>query len=69
MYNSQGVTKKHTSARLNSKFAFQYGKIEIRAKLPSGLGTWPAIWTLRKNINENGAYWDNRCYGTTCWPA
>ena len=68
-FNSQGVTKQYTSARLNSKFAFQYGKIEIRAKLPSGLGTWPAIWTLGKNINENGAYWDNEGYGTTSWPA
>ena len=69
VYSSQGVTKQYTSARLNSKFAFQYGKIEIRAKLPSGLGTWPAIWTLGKNINENGAYWDNEGYGTTSWPA
>ena len=69
VYSSQGVTKQYTSARLNSKFAFQYGKIEIRAKLPSGLGTWPAIWTLGRNINENGAYWDNEGYGTTSWPA
>ena len=69
VYNSQGVTKQYTSARLNSKFAFQYGKIEIRAKLPSGIGTWPAIWTLGKNINENGAYWYNQGYGTTSWPA
>ena len=69
VYSNQGVTKQYTSARLNSKFAFQYGKIEIRAKLPSGLGTWPAIWTLGKNINENGAYWDNQGYGTTSWPA
>ena len=69
VYSSQGVTKQYTSARLNSKFAFQYGKIEIRAKLPSGLGTWPAIWTLGRNINENGAYWDNQGYGTTSWPA
>ncbi len=29
MYNSQGVKKQYRSARLNSKFAFQYGKIEI----------------------------------------
>ena len=33
------------------------------------MGTWPAIWTLGKNINENGAYWDNQGYGTTSWPA
>ena len=68
-YTDQGVTKQYTSARLNSKFAFQYGRIEVRAKLPSGAGTWPAIWMLGKNINEDGAYWDNQGYGTTYWPA
>jgi len=34
-----------------------------------GGGTWPAIWTLGKNINEDGAYWDLEGYGTTNWPA
>lgn len=68
-YTDQGVTKQYTSARLNSKFAFQYGRVEVRAKLPSGPGTWPAIWMLGKNINEDGAYWDNQGYGTTPWPA
>lgn len=28
------------------KFAFQYGKIEIRVKLESAQGAWPAIWML-----------------------
>ena len=68
-FTDQGVTKQHTSARLNSKFAFTYGKVEVRAKLPFGVGTWPAIWTLGKNINEDGAYWDNLGLGTTGWPA
>ncbi|MBR8535720.1 family 16 glycosylhydrolase [Carboxylicivirga sediminis] len=68
-YTDQGVTKNYTSARLNSKFAFTYGKVEVRAKLPSGTGTWPAIWMLGKNINEDGAYWDNEGYGTKPWPA
>ena len=65
----QGVTKNYTSARLNSKFAFTYGRVEVRAKLPTGVGTWPAIWMLGKNISENGAYWDNEGFGTTNWPA
>ncbi|MEZ4983841.1 MAG: family 16 glycosylhydrolase [Saprospiraceae bacterium] len=39
------------------------------AKLPTGVGTWPAIWMLGKNINENGAYWQSQGYGTTGWPA
>ena len=38
--------KKYSSARLNSKAAWQYGRIEIRAKLPNGRGTWPAIWMM-----------------------
>jgi beta-glucanase (GH16 family) len=68
-YTDQGFTKQYTSARLNSKFAFQYGRVEVRAKLPSGIGTWPAIWMLGKNIDEDGAYWDNIGHGTTAWPA
>ncbi len=38
----------YTSARLISKGKgdWKYGKIEVRAKLPKGLGTWPAIWML-----------------------
>ena len=68
-YTNQGVTKNYTSARLNSKFAFRYGRVEVRAKLASVAGTWPAIWMLGKNINENGAYWDNLGYGTSSWPS
>lgn len=68
-FTDQGQTKQYTSARLNSKFAFTYGKIEVRAKLPSGVGTWPAIWTLGKNIQESGAYWQTQGYGTISWPA
>jgi beta-glucanase (GH16 family) len=38
----------YTSARLVSKHKgdFRYGRFEARAKLPSGRGTWPAIWML-----------------------
>ena len=65
---TSGSTKQYTSARLNSKYAFKYGRMEVRAKLPAALGTWPAIWTLGKNINENGAYWQTQGYGNTTWP-
>lgn len=37
------------------KFAFQYGKIEIRAKLGSANGAWPAIWMLAEK-NKYGEY-------------
>ena len=69
VFSDQGHTKDYTSARLNSKFAFTYGVVEIRAKLPTGSGTWPAIWTLGKNINENGAYWQQQGHGSVSWPA
>ena len=67
-YTDQGQTKEYTSARLNSKYAFTYGKVEVRAKLPEGIGTWPAIWMLGQNINEPGAYWQTQGYGTASWP-
>lgn len=69
VFTDQGRTKQFTSARLNSKFAFQYGRVEVRAKLPTGAGTWPAIWMLGKNITETGAYWQTQGFGTTGWPA
>jgi beta-glucanase (GH16 family) len=38
----------YTSARIDTKHRkdFLYGKFVIRAQLPSGVGTWPAIWML-----------------------
>lgn len=65
---NQGVTKQYTSARLNSKFAFLYGRVDIRAKIPTELGTWPALWLLGKNINEPGGFFQPE-FGTTNWPA
>lgn len=48
----------YTSARLKSenKFEFTYGKIEIKAKLTTGKGTWPALWMLGED------------YATNTWP-
>ena len=68
-YTNQSVTKQYTSARLNSKFAYLYGRVDIKAKIPKDAGTWPALWLLGKNVNEDGAYFDNLGYGTTSWPA
>lgn len=49
----------YTSARLTTqnKKTFQYGRVDIRAKLPEGKGIWPALWMLGSNIN------------TISWPA
>ena len=49
----------YTSARLltQGKYDFTYGKVQVRAKLPFGDGTWPAIWMLGSNID------------TASWPA
>lgn len=49
----------YTSARLvtNGKYSFKYGRMEVRAKLPTGVGLWPAIWTLGAD------------YATNPWPA
>ena len=68
-FTDQNRTKQFTSARLNSKYAFTYGRVDVRAKLPKGKGTWPAIWTLSKNIAENGGYWQTQGFGTHQWPA
>jgi beta-glucanase (GH16 family) len=44
--------KDFSSARLvtREKAAWSEGKIEVRAKLPSGVGTWPAIWMLSSKM-------------------
>ena len=45
-----------TSASINTlgKQEFLYGRIEVRARIPSALGTWPAIWMLGTNRSELG---------------
>ena len=49
----------YTSTRLLSlnKFAFKYGRVDVRAKLPAGVGTWPAVWMLGSDL------------ATAIWPA
>lgn len=44
----------YTSTRMLSKgkFQFKYGRVEISAKLPEGIGTWPALWMLGSNFDQ-----------------
>ncbi len=45
-----------TSARIKSQGlqSFQYGRLEFRAKLPVGSGTWPALWLLGESFSQVG---------------
>src|SRR3546814_595495 len=46
----------YTSARLVSrgKADFLYGRFEVRAKVPQGVGTWPAAWMLPTDWKYGG---------------
>ena len=46
----------YTSARITtqSKVDFKYARIDIRAKLPSMAGTWPALWMIGSNFSSVG---------------
>jgi beta-glucanase (GH16 family) len=48
--------KPYTSGRIVSrgKGDWKYGRIVVRAKLPSGRGTWPAIWMLSTGWKYGG---------------
>jgi beta-glucanase (GH16 family) len=50
------ASAEYTSASLTTrgKASWTYGRIEVRAKLPSARGTWPAIWTLGTNSRDAG---------------
>lgn len=54
-----GRKSQHTSAKIKTlkKASWKYAYVEVRAKLPQGRGTWPAIWMLP----------DTNVYGG--WPA
>jgi beta-glucanase (GH16 family) len=54
--NENTTVGSYTSSRIISrnKKSFTYGRMEIRARLPSGRGIWPAIWMLGSNISSVG---------------
>lgn len=80
--NFQG--QEYTSSRLitKDKQYFQYGRVDIRAKLPKGQGIWPALWMLGQNFSSvgwpkcgeidimelvGGAGKDNESHGNAFW--
>jgi beta-glucanase (GH16 family) len=82
--NDNMQTGSYTSSRLNSKVKkeFRYGRMEFRAKLPSGRGIWPALWMLGSNFSSAGwpacgeldimeyvGYQPNTVYSTVHCPA
>ena len=58
-YTGTAYNSDYTSGRMNTddKASWTYGRFDIRAKLPKGKGSWPAIWMLGENISTVG--WPN----------
>ncbi|PAJ76223.1 glycosyl hydrolase family 16 [Pseudoalteromonas sp. NBT06-2] len=54
--SADGAEQPYSSARLISqhKADFKYGRFEIKAKLPSGQGSWPAFWMLPTDATYGG---------------
>lgn len=70
----------YTSGMIFSKQKFKYGLFEIRFKIPSGVGLFPAFWLYGGNPDEefdifeckgertNQLHWDVHCPGSACGP-
>lgn len=54
--NRETVEYTSTSMTTGSSYNFKYGRLEVRAKIPTAMGAWPAIWTL-------GNWWEWPCSG------
>ena len=52
-HNEKIEKAEYSSARLNSRYKgdWLYGRFEIRAKMPTGRGTWPAIWMMPTDMD------------------
>ncbi len=53
--------KSYSSSRIHTdeKFEFRYGRVDIRAAMPSATGTWVALWLLNKSyqVQDPGRFW------------
>jgi beta-glucanase (GH16 family) len=47
-----------TSGKIHTarKIGFKHGRLEISAKMPSGIGTWPALWLLGASLLDGTAW-------------
>ncbi|WP_255702662.1 glycoside hydrolase family 16 protein [Antarcticibacterium sp. 1MA-6-2] len=61
-YTYGASTKSYTSARLNSKFAFTFGRVEVRAKLPAAAGTWLSDLDPGRKLQRN-----RKCFSGPVW--
>lgn len=52
--NFEGHPISSASLTTDGLASWKYGKVEVRAKIPTGRGTWPAIWMLGSNIHSIG---------------
>jgi beta-glucanase (GH16 family) len=48
----QGCKYTSGSVHTRERFEFRYGRVEVRAKLPAGNGTWSTIWLVGTNVDE-----------------
>ncbi|HLY09860.1 MAG TPA: glycoside hydrolase family 16 protein [Planctomycetota bacterium] len=48
--------RKYTSAKLQTKAAWTYGRFEFKVKLPKGKGVWPAIWMMPSDLKKYGGW-------------
>jgi beta-glucanase (GH16 family) len=48
--------RQYTSAKLQSKMSWTYGRFEFRAKLPRGRGVWPALWMMPDDMTKYGGW-------------
>ncbi len=59
--NYNASTGTYTSARIKTqnKASWMYGRIDVRAKLPRGVGSWPAIWMMPQGAKYGSTYLAN----------
>ena len=55
--HANGRTAEYSSGKITTQnnFSVKYGRVDVRAKFPSGNGIWPAVWML-PNDNLYGAW-------------